>query len=170
MQNDQRCRRVATLETIDRTIFRAKQINSSTKKTTTTTTTMMMKKKTQRQAENSIERDGTAATEVGAERQKMQFKSEKNGMRRMVYASILKRLVFFGFVAEEDSAISQYHECIIRILLLSVMNLANRHVALCASFSTFYTTVVYGMHGKRAAIIQQKCCNTHTKKTNPERN
>lgn len=94
----------------------------------------------------------------------MQFKSEKNGMRRMVYASILKRLVFFGFVAEEDSAISQYHECIIRILLLCVMNLANRHVALCASFSTFYTTVVYGMHGKRAAIIQQKCCNTRKKK------
>lgn len=94
---------------------------------------------------------------------KMQFKSEKNGMRRMVYASILKRLVFFGFVAEEDSAISQYHECIIRILLLCVMNLANRHVALCASFSTFYTTVVYGMHGKRAAIIQQKCCNTRKK-------
>lgn len=99
---------------------------------------------------------------------KMQFKSEKNGMRRMVYASILKRLVFFGFVAEEDSAISQYHECIIRILLLCVMNLANRHVALCASFSTFYTTVVYRMHGKRAAIIQQKCCNTRKKRIQSE--
>lgn len=38
--------------------------------------------------------------------------------------------VSFFLVSADDSAISQYYECIIRFLLLCVMNLASRHAAI----------------------------------------